>query len=83
MQLAPDAFYFTEHYRTYPAVLIRLAEVPVGLLESVVKDAWSGLAALPSKRPAGRKRVARKEKAAARRRLSRPPASFIPVVSPA
>src|ERR1051325_3724784 len=28
MQLEPEAFFFTEHYRNYPAVLIRLAEVP-------------------------------------------------------
>src|SRR5687767_6899287 len=28
MQVDPRAFFFTEHYRNYPAVLIRLAEVP-------------------------------------------------------
>lgn len=31
MQLDPRAFFFTEHYRHYPAVLIRLAEVPPSL----------------------------------------------------
>lgn len=39
MDLDPDAFFFTEHYRNYPAVLIRLAEVPKPLLVDVVKEA--------------------------------------------
>src|SRR5438874_8059958 len=33
MQVDPGAFFFTEHYRNYPAVLIRLAEVPRPLLD--------------------------------------------------
>jgi hypothetical protein len=40
MQLDPKAFFFTEHYRNYPAVLVRLADVPPALLPAVVKDAW-------------------------------------------
>src|SRR5947199_9716088 len=36
MQFDPNAFFFTEHYRDYPAVLIRLAEVPRPLLVDVV-----------------------------------------------
>src|SRR5437879_12910006 len=36
MQLDPGAFFFTEHYRHYPAVLIRLAEVPRPLVVDVV-----------------------------------------------
>lgn len=39
MDLDPHAFFFTEHYRNYPAVLIRLAEVPKPLLVDVVKEA--------------------------------------------
>ena len=38
MQLDPRAFFFTEHYRNYPAVLVRLAEVPPALLAGVVRD---------------------------------------------
>lgn len=34
------AFFCTDHYRDYPAVLIRLAEVPRDLLATVVEDAW-------------------------------------------
>ena len=39
MELDPQAFFFTEHYRDYPAVLIRLAEVPRSLLVDVVTEA--------------------------------------------
>jgi hypothetical protein len=51
MQLDPRAFFFTEHYRNYPAVLVRLAEVPLALLTSVVQDAWRHAAAKPPARP--------------------------------
>src|SRR2546421_1324861 len=53
MQVDPRAFFFTEHYRNYPAVLIRLAEVPRPLLVDVVTESWRHVAALP---PARRRR---------------------------
>ncbi len=46
MQLDPHAFFFTEHYRNYPAVLIRLADVPRALFREVVREAWHQLSAL-------------------------------------
>ena len=36
----PDVYYFTDHYRDYPAVLIRLAEVGPEELREHVEDAW-------------------------------------------
>jgi hypothetical protein len=39
MRLDPNAFFFTDHYRDYPAVLVRLAEVKPALLATVLKDA--------------------------------------------
>lgn len=51
MQLDPRAFFFTDHYRDYPAVLIRLAEVPRSLFVDVVTEAWRHGAALPPARP--------------------------------
>ena len=58
MQLEPDAFFFTEHYRNYPTVLIRLAAVPRSLFADVVTEAWRRVGALPParRRPARRKR---------------------------
>ena len=40
MQMNPDAFFFTEHYRNYPDVLIRLAKAPAALFRDVVTAAW-------------------------------------------
>ncbi len=51
MEIDPQAFFFTEHYRNYPAVLIRLAEVRRPLLEDVVKEAWRHVSTLPAARP--------------------------------
>lgn len=51
MELDPQAFFFTEHYRNYPAVLIRLPEVPRSLLTDVVTEAWRHVASLPPARP--------------------------------
>lgn len=51
MQLEPRAFFFTDHYRDYPAVLIRLADVPSSLFADVVRQAWKHISALPAKRP--------------------------------
>jgi hypothetical protein len=51
MQLDPRAFFFTEHYRNYPAVLIRLADVPRLLFGDVVKEAWQVVTAARAGRP--------------------------------
>lgn len=63
MGIDAKAFFFTEHYRNYPAVLIRLAEVPRRLLVTVVTDAWEHVSALPPAR--------RKTKASTRSRRTR------------
>jgi hypothetical protein len=61
MELAPRVFFFTEHYRNYPAVLIRLAAVSPSLLDDVVREAWRHVSSLPPKRKG--KRVARSRRA--------------------
>lgn len=71
MQLDPRTFFFTEHYRNYPAVLIRLAEVPRSLLAEVVTEAWRQVAALPPARR--RPQPARSRKRAAGPRARRRP----------
>jgi len=57
MQLEPRAFFFTEHYRNYPAVLVRLAEVRRDLLTTVIKDSWEHVRTLPPRRTRVRKRT--------------------------
>src|SRR6266702_7747250 len=51
MELDPRAFFFTEHYRNYPAVLVRLAEVVPPLLTDVLRESWSHVVELPATRP--------------------------------
>ena len=70
MELDPRAFFFTEHYRNYPAVLVRLAAVARALLIDVVTEAWRHVASLPPPRP--RKKTGRGRK---RRERSRGPAA--------
>ncbi len=50
MELDERSFFFTDHYRNYPAVLVHLAEVPPSLLGDVIKECWQHVAALPPKR---------------------------------
>lgn len=45
----PSAFFFTEHYRNYPAVLVCLAEVGRAMLIEVVRTAWEDVAARPDR----------------------------------
>ena len=71
MQL-DDAFFFTDHYRNYPAVLIRLADVPRSLFADVVTESWRHLAA---RRPAGPRPTSgpRARRRTSSRTLRRPP----------
>src|SRR2546426_8695343 len=57
MELDPRAFFFTDHYRNYPEVLVRLAEVSPALLRDVLPESWSHVTALP---PARRRRKGRR-----------------------
>jgi len=73
MELDASAFFFTEHYRNYPAVLVRLAEVAPPLLTDVVTESWRYVSALPPERPRKRAKRAGKggeRKAGVRRRLT-------------
>lgn len=35
-----DVFFTTPHFDGYPAILVRLEEIPVPVLEEIVTDAW-------------------------------------------
>jgi hypothetical protein len=41
MMVHPEAFYFTEHYRRYPWVLVRLAAVDRIILRQSIEHAWA------------------------------------------
>src|SRR5947209_6877578 len=40
LELDPAAFYLTDHYRPYPAMLVRLKTVRLDLLEQLLEQAW-------------------------------------------
>jgi hypothetical protein len=40
MESEPETFFITDHYRAYPAVLVRLAAVRPGQLRELVLDSW-------------------------------------------
>ena len=40
LEMDPAAFYLTDHYRPYPAMLIRLEEVPRDMLAPILEQAW-------------------------------------------
>jgi len=56
MQIDPEAFFYTDHYRNYPAVLIRLSKVAPSLFEDVVRKAWQYAAARPPAKPRSKPR---------------------------
>jgi len=63
MRLDARAFFFTEHYRNYPAVLIRLADVRPDVLNDVITTAWRAASA----HHRSRKKRARPRSSGARR----------------
>ena len=40
LEMDPAAFYLTDHYRPWPAMLIRLKEVPRDMLAPILEQAW-------------------------------------------
>ena len=44
MRTSPEVFYITDHYRGYPAVLVRLPVIRKGVLERLLKEAWCEVA---------------------------------------
>jgi hypothetical protein len=44
LRTAPDAFFVTDHYRDYPAVLVRLARAERAVIAQLLEDAWRGAA---------------------------------------
>jgi hypothetical protein len=40
IEAAPDRFFDDDHYRSFPAVLVRLPAIEADELESLLRDAW-------------------------------------------
>lgn len=50
MQMNPKAFFYTDHYKNYPAVLIRLADITRAKLTETLNVAWEDIWAKRSPR---------------------------------
>ncbi|HKP29888.1 MAG TPA: hypothetical protein VJU15_10820 [Gemmatimonadales bacterium] len=57
MQMDPKAFFFTDHYKNYPAVLIRLVNITSARLAETLQVAWEDLVLKRAPKP---KRARRK-----------------------
>jgi hypothetical protein len=44
LRTVPDAFFVTDHYRDYPAVLVRLENAPRDVIAQLLEDAWRAAA---------------------------------------
>ena len=44
IEAEPKVFYFTDHYRDYPTVLIRLSKTGRGAVEPLLRRRWRALA---------------------------------------
>jgi len=44
IQKDPETFFFTDHYRNYPTVLVNLEHVDPAVLEQLLIEAWEGRA---------------------------------------
>jgi hypothetical protein len=53
MQMDPKAYFFTDHYKNYPAVLIRLADITGARLAETLQVAWEDLSV--KRAPKGRR----------------------------
>ena len=72
LAMEPDVFYTTDHYRNYPAVLVRLSAVRPAQLAQILADSWrvvapKSLLATQAAAPAPRKR----RKTATKRRAAK------------
>ncbi len=52
---APETYYVTEHYRNYPAVLVRLSRIPMDQLRDLLGASWR-FVTCESKEPRARKK---------------------------
>ncbi len=44
LMVDPESFFITDHYRNYPAVLVRLAQIDPDDLSDVIEQSWRWLA---------------------------------------
>jgi hypothetical protein len=70
LEMDPAAFFLTDHYRAYPAMLVRLAQVRAEMLRALLEQAWrrqapkallARHATMPAEPPSRKARPSRKK----------------------
>lgn len=81
LELDPRAFYLTDHYRPYPAVLMRLGQVRQGIAVELLEQAWRRAAPkrLVLAHESSRRVEPRQASVAPRRRAAKQPRSGLGV----
>jgi hypothetical protein len=46
---APETYYLTEHYRSYPVVLVRLSQLPIDQIRDLLSASWRFVTSSSSK----------------------------------
>jgi hypothetical protein len=49
LEEAPETYYVTDHYRNYPAVLVRLSRIPIDQLRDLLGASWRFVTSEPKK----------------------------------
>jgi hypothetical protein len=70
LELDPDTYFITDHYRDYPAVLVRIGKIDAAMLRKMLERRWRAVApkklikaldeaaaAAPAKKPAAKRRA--------------------------
>ena len=66
LEEAPETYYVTDHYRNYPAVLVRLSRIPTDQLRDLLGASWRFVTSQSEK--SRRKTPVRKKRAGAQQR---------------
>jgi hypothetical protein len=56
LEEAPETYYLTDHYRNYPAVLVRLSRIPIDQLRDLLGASWRFVTSEATKKPVRKKR---------------------------
>lgn len=66
LEANPDAFFTIEHFKCYPAYLVKLNEVSKKVLKTAIEDAWRTAKAKPAAKPRTKAKSAAKPKTKAK-----------------
>jgi len=60
LELDPETYFITEHYRDFPSVLVRLSKIAPGELKTMLQRRWEQIAPKKMLKEVGEKKAAKK-----------------------